>query len=90
MTRSEFMEIKNERGFFHAIDELSGDVYEIATADTLEQYAKEQIDRGYYGDAIDVCYALNEHDATHYRMDFCGEPTPIESIEDIEDLFEEE
>lgn len=91
MTREEFVKIEEEHGFMEAMNMLSEECNEIDTTSMLEDHAKEMIDMGYYGDAEDICYALRtkENYTDYWIYSFSeGEIIPVDSIEDIEDLFE--
>ena len=91
MTREQFKKIEEEHGFIGAMNMFAEECNDIYTTDTLEYHAKEMIDMGYYGDVEDICYALrtNENYTDYWVYSFSeGEIIPVDSIEDIEDLFE--
>lgn len=91
MTREQFSKIEEEHGFMKAINMFSEECDDIHTTSILEDHAKEMIDMGYYGDAEDICCALrtNENYTDYWVYSFSeGEIIPVDSIEDIEDLFE--
>ena len=91
MTREQFVKIEEEHGFMEAMDILSEECDDIDTTSILEDHAKEMIDMGYYGDAEDICHALRtkENYTDYWIYSFSeGEIIPVDSIEDIEDLFE--
>ena len=91
MTREQFEKIEKEYGFMEALNMFSEECSDIDTTSILEDHAKEMIDMGYYGDAEDICYALRtkENYTGYWIYSFSeGEIIPVDSIEDIEDLFE--
>ena len=91
MTREQFKKIEEEHGFMEAMNMFAGECNDIHTTNILEEHAKEMIDKGYYGDAEDICYALrtNENYTDYWVYSSSeGEIIPVDSIEDIEDLFE--
>lgn len=99
MTREQFKKIEEEHGFMEAINMFAEECDDIHTTSMLEDRAKEMIDMGYYGDAEGICYALRtvasirklakENYTDYWIYSFGeGEIIPIDSIEDIEDLFE--
>ena len=91
MTREQFKKIEEEHGFIEAMNMFAEECDDIHTTSILEDHAKEMIDMGYYGDVEDICYALrtNENYTDYWVYSFSeGEIIPVDSIEDIEDLFE--
>ena len=91
MTREQFKKIEQEHGFMEAMNMFAEECDDIHTTSILEDHAKEMIDMGYYGDAEGICYALRtkENYTDYWRHSECEIiPFSIDSIEDIEDLFE--
>jgi len=89
MTREQFEKIEAEKGFKEALSEFAYERDEIEHTESMENFAIEMINMGYYSDAEEVCSALaNKTTFTGYWYCDCGDIDPIDSIEDIEDLFE--
>lgn len=91
MTREQFKKIEEEHGFIEAMNMFAEECDHIHTTSILEDHAKEMIDMGYYVYAEDICYELRkkENYTDYWIYSFSeGEIIPINSIEDIEDLFE--
>lgn len=88
MTHSQHTKVGTTKGAQAPVRERNDDIH---TTSILEDRAKEMIDMGYYGDAEDICCALRtkENYTDYWIYSFGeGEIIPIDSIEDIEDLFE--
>lgn len=93
MTKKEFLEIEKEHGFEYALSEALDEneyLYEnICNEDTLLNYVKHLVDKGFYWGATDILNVLAESPTDNYVYDFIMyDPIPITCFEDIEQYFE--
>lgn len=78
--------------FEEAIEKLQEENNCITTIDVLKEFAIDNINKGYYFLAIHILEALQEDEAEYYSYDYSmgtlETPTPIKSLEDLEDYCE--
>lgn len=93
MTRAEFAEIAEYGSVFDALYELENECDEITCEEILKEFIAEHVMTEDYALAEHLCSALNEtYSSTGlWRYDYCmgllDTPTPVENIDDVEDLF---
>lgn len=94
MTRKEFENIMGERGFVEACEELRAECSyaEIETEESIAEHAISCIECGCYHDAADISHALATGTSFTglWRYESAGDIYPIDDIEDIEDLLDDE
>lgn len=90
MTKKELYELD----FDEAIEKLQEENTNITTYETLKDFAIDNISYDNLFLAMHILEALNETQAEYYNYDYSmgtlETPTPIETLEDLEDFCEEE
>lgn len=95
MKRSEFEKIVKEEGFDEAINEASIEIEGITSCDILKEFAQYKLNEDNVFLASHILDALTDGDYFDgcWRYDFSmgtlETPTPVRTIEDIEDLLED-
>lgn len=91
MTKNEFIKIEEDKGFDFAVYILARSLNtDLESEMSLVEHAKYYLDNDNYADALEIVETLAHSSASgYYRYGFCGEPTPVDEFEDIEDLLEE-
>ena len=78
--------------FEEAIEKLQEENNCITTYSILKEFAIDNINDNNLFIAIHILQALQENEADYYNYDYCmgtlETPTPIESLEDLEDYCE--
>lgn len=97
MTISEFKKIEAEKGFYEAVAKLEENCDCITDYEILKDFAKYSFDNDNLYVAAHVANALadnNFYDGYYWRYDYSmgtlETPTPIETIDDIIDLLDDE
>ena len=94
MTKSEFIKLADEHGFDNAVADLSYDTQGIVSIDDLKSYIKCAVenDEWYLVEHLaDKLLHAKETEFYNYDMGMgaMDYPSPIVSIEDLEDFFDD-
>lgn len=90
MTREDY----NNKNFEEVMEQLNEERDDIATYETLKEYAKEKIEEDNLLVGIHILEALQNDDAGWYEYDFCmgtcQTPSGITEKKDIEHMIDDE